>query len=191
VLAVSTSSVPRDHWDLAVIALKRIHTAHPDVRIVLCGDGADRDMAGTPHEWLPTISSAGFEGLLSERPICLALYPWVRPAWIYELMAAICPVIASSAACNRPLPHTETTEGFISVSTNSVAIEEAIDSLLVDRIRLSALTHRAETHLRHTVNVREAARTLLEILAVSFTGTVGHPVDAERETARALISIAS
>jgi len=129
--------------------------------------------------------------LLSERPIGLALYPWVRPAWVHDLMAAGCPVIAGSLGAHCRLPDAEAAEGLISVPAIADAIEEAIDSLLVDRIRLSALALRAAERLRHMVEVREAARTLLDHLKVADAPAAGRPDDAQSETTHSLLSIAS
>jgi glycosyltransferase involved in cell wall biosynthesis len=188
VLVAPTSRIPAQLWEQAVTALKRIRAAHPDVRIVLWSDTAHRALVGTPHEWLPLLSGEEFEGLLSERPICLALYPWVRPAWVHDLMAAGCPVIAGSLGVNRRSSDMEATEGLISVPATTDAIEEAIDALLIDRIRLSALTLRAAARLRHLVDVREAARVLLNHLTVPGLLGAGRPDEAECETIRPLLS---
>jgi glycosyltransferase involved in cell wall biosynthesis len=191
VLVAATSRVPPELWDQAVSALKRIHSAHPDVRIVLCGEAGDRGLASTPHEAIPRLSGARFEEWLAERPICLAVYPRIRPAWVYDMMAAGCPVVAASLVWNRRFPDTEATEGLISVPANPDAIEEAIDSLLIDRIRLSALAHRAAAHLAQVVEVREAARTLLDQLKLVDSPAAGHRDDAQSETTRSPLSIAS
>ncbi len=190
VLVATSSEVPAQLWDQAASALQRIHAAYPDVRIVVCSD-VNRALPGTPHEWLPGLCGEAFERLLSERPIGLALYPWVRPAWVHDLMAAGCPVIAGSLGAHCRLPDAEAAEGLISVPAIADAIEEAIDSLLVDRIRLSALALRAAERLRHMVEVREAARTLLDHLKVADAPAAGRPDDAQSETTHSLLSIAS
>ena len=191
VLVAISSDVPAQLWDQAASALKRVHAGHPEVRIVVCSDAADRAVPGAPHERLPLLSGEEFEELLSERPICLALYPWVRPAWVHDLMAAGCPVIAGSPGAQRCFPDTEATEGLISVPDSADAIAEAIDSLLIDRIRLSALTLRAAARLRDMVDVREAARTLLTHLKVPASPAAGGPGDAQWETTCSRLSIAS
>jgi glycosyltransferase involved in cell wall biosynthesis len=191
VLVASSPDLPAQLWDQAAAALQRIHAAHPDVRIVLCGNVADRDLPGTPHERLPWLFGEGFEGLLSERPICLALSAWVRPAWVHDLMAAGCPVIAGSLGARRRFPDTEATEGLISVPDDADAIEEAIDSLLVDRIRLSTLLLRSAARLRYLVEAREAARRLLDHLKVPGSPAAGYPDDPQGATTRSLLSMAS
>lgn len=162
VLVAATSSLPEHAWVEAVAALDRIRADHPDVQIVLCGDAALRGTsAGLPYHGPPRLDGAEYEALISERPVCVTLYPSKRPLWVYDLMAAGCPVIAVNACAGRPLAAPESAEGLIGAHADAGAIARAVDSLLVDHVRLSALTHRAVERAGELPDACEAARALL------------------------------
>jgi len=162
VLVAASSSLPDRAWGEAITALRLTRIDHPDVRIVLVGDAAMRGAAaGLNYECLPRLDGFWFESFLVKRPICLTLYPSGRPPWIFDLMAAGCPVIAVPS-CLQQLPITpELEEGLITVHSESASIARVIDALLIDRIRLTALTARAQARAQEMPDALEAAQTLL------------------------------
>lgn len=174
VLMAATGSLPDPIWSESVAALDRIHADHPDVRIVLCGDAALRGAAvGLPYWGLPRLSGQEFESLLAEQPVGIALYSTGRPLWIYDLMAAGCPVVAVASCVEHPLAARESTEGFVTAHADADSIAFAIESLLIDRIRLSRLTLRAADRVRSMPEAREAALALLRALDTPASSRVG------------------
>jgi glycosyltransferase involved in cell wall biosynthesis len=173
---VATSSLPYRAWDAAVAALGRIHSDHPDVRIVLGGDAASRGAAvgGLPYQSLPRLDGEEFDGLLAERPVCVVLYPSGRPPWVNDLMAAGCPVIAVASCLGHHHVVSESVEGVIGAYAEADAITEAIDSLLIDRIRLTALTSRAADRVGDMPDAGEAARALLRAFDAAGEPTVSN-----------------
>jgi glycosyltransferase involved in cell wall biosynthesis len=178
VLVAATSSLPDRAWEEAVAALNRIEVDHPDVRIVLCGDAARRaTAAGLAYQCLPLPDGVWFSGHLAEQPVCVALYPSGRPPWVYDLIAASCAVI-TVASCLLHLPTApEHEEGLIGVHADAGAIAKAIDALLSDRVRFSALTARAAARAADMPAANEAARTLLRAYHHAvFPAVSDHPV---------------
>jgi hypothetical protein len=147
------------------------------VEIVLCGDAATRGAsAGLPYRALPRLDGDDFAGLLAERPVCVALFPTGRPAWVHDLQAAGCPVIAVAACMEQRDAGPEIDEGLVAASADSGTLARTIDSLLVDRIRMSMLTFRASERVRDMTDAREAARTLLRAFDTAAAPAPGrHP----------------
>jgi hypothetical protein len=102
-----------------------------------------------------------YEALLKDRPICVVLYPSGRPPWLHDLLAKGCPVIAVVASLDQPPADAEFKEGVIHVPAEGHRIAQSIDSLLIDRIRLGALTIRSAAAVRSMPRPIEAARALL------------------------------
>lgn len=191
ILVVAAPGRPSLAPHQAAEALRQVQAAHPDLHIVLCGDLADPGMPGFHRERLAGLWGAGFERVLADRPICLALYGLVRPAWVYDLMAAGCPVISSPCFVEPRHPDTESSEGLITVPLDAEAIANTIDSLLVDCVRSSALAHRAAAHISTMVDAREAARILLSILESPDSPAVGQHDRNRGKTTPSLLSIVS
>jgi glycosyltransferase involved in cell wall biosynthesis len=167
-LVAATSSLPDEAWNEAVAALERIGAAHPDVSIALCGAAAQRgESAGLPYRRLPRLGGDDFADLIAERPVCVVLYPSGMPVWVYDLLAQGCPVVRV-AACRESLSaEPELSEGFVTAPADAMALAGAIESLLVDRIRMSILTYRGAERVRAMPDATEAARMLLRALATA------------------------
>ncbi len=164
VLIATTPHLPSPAREHLGEALRRLHATHPGLRLILCGDAMDRGIPGVPYERLPGLFGEEFERALSERPVCLVLHALARPAWVCDLMAAGCPVVSAPWFVGGQARETESTLGLVTVPLDGSTMAAAVDSLLVDRVRLSTLTHRAAAHVRGLADPREAARTLLRIL---------------------------
>jgi hypothetical protein len=80
---------------------------------------------------------------------------------MYDLMAAGCPVIAASPRIGDGRASSEAVEGIVAVDADAASIANAIDSLLVDRVRLNRLLGRAADRVRDLPDSRGAAGVLL------------------------------
>jgi hypothetical protein len=180
-LVAAISSLPDDAWSEAVAALDRIHAAHPDVPIALCGPAAQRGQAaGLPYRGLPRLDGDEFEVLIAERPVCVVLYPSGMPLWVYDLLACGCPVVAVAACVDNPSEEPEFLEGFVTAPADAGMLASAIESLLVDRIRMSVLTYRGAARVRAMPDATEAARMLLRALVTAGTPALKpHQGDAQ------------
>jgi glycosyltransferase involved in cell wall biosynthesis len=154
-----------------------------EVNPFTCDDAAPRgETAGLPYRGSPRLVSASVADLLAERPVCVALYPTGRPPWVYDLLAAGCPVIAVAACLEPPGAGPEREEGFIAAPAEAATLSRAIDALLIDRIRMSALCYRAAARVRDLADAREAARTLLDALDAAVAPDAG--AQAQRQGGR-------
>ena len=89
------------------------------------------------------------------------LYPSGRPPWVFDLMAAGCPVIVVVSTGDPPPMAREEEEGHVAAPADSVAIARAIDSLLIDPVRLGLVTYRAADRVRDMPDAGAAAWELL------------------------------
>jgi glycosyltransferase involved in cell wall biosynthesis len=180
-LVAATTSLPDDAWSEAVAALNRIQAAHPDLSIALCGAAAQRGQAtGLPYRGLPRLDGDEFAVLIAERPVCVVLYPSGMPLWVYDLLACGCPVVTVAACVDNLSEEPELLEGFVSAPADTGMLAGAIESLLVDRIRMSVLTLRGAERVRAMPDATEAARMLLRACV-----TAGSPaLNAHRRDAQ-------
>jgi glycosyltransferase involved in cell wall biosynthesis len=166
VLIAATGHVPGRAWIEVLAALDRVHAERPDVEITVCGNTpADGASAGFPHRELAGTYGPEFEGLLAERPVCVVLHDSGPPRWLYDLMAAGCPVIAVGphAAGHHSAP--ERDAGFVSVDADARMLANTIDSLLIDPVRLGRLVFLAADRARDLPGPCVAAGELLRASA--------------------------
>lgn len=162
VLAIATGPLPEHVWCEAIDALGRVHAHHPDVTIVLGGEASSLSpRCGFPHTVLPDLVGPAFETQLEQRPIVLVLQPSGTPRWMYDLMAAGCPVVALLDEWGPPGTRAELVEGYLSVGVEGRAMADAIESLVVDRGRLGRLLFRASERVQNLGNANETADAFL------------------------------
>ena len=162
VLMIGTSTVPDQAWNEAVLALQWIGWDHPDLRLLTCGaPPACTEQSNAQLELIPSMAVPEYEAILKDRPICVVLYPSGRPPWLYDLLAKGCPVIAVVASLDRFPADAEFREGVIHVPADGHRIAQAIDSLLIDPVRLGELTIRGTACVRSMPRPIEAAWALL------------------------------
>ena len=130
---------------------------------------------------LPRISEvegAEFDRLLASQPVCVLLCPAGRPPRAPDIMASGCPTIVVNFPDGLPSRDAELTRGVIEVQPSASEIARAINSLLIDRIRLGSLVLRAADHVRSLPVPAGAARALLEqFRAVRDTGEISGQQD--------------
>jgi glycosyltransferase involved in cell wall biosynthesis len=166
----SSTGLPDDAWTEAAWALERVRADHPDLGIVVGGGAAARGEAtGMDVPVIPQIDGEAFNLLLAQRPICVLLCPSGRPPRVLDMAASGCPVIVVRMRGEPVRRDVELTQGVIEVQAKGLDIARAIDSLLVDRVRLSSLTVHAAEHVRRLPPPVAAARALIE----DFRSTCG------------------
>ena len=162
VLMIGTSSVPDRAWDEGIAALQRIGSDHPHLRLVTCGAPPSCEaQCNGQFGRIASMADPAYELLLTDRPICVLLCPSGRPPWLHDLMAKGCPVIAVVASVLQAPVDVEFRAGVIQVAAEAHGITQAIESLLIDPVRLGALTIRNAAAVRSMPRPIEAARALL------------------------------
>jgi glycosyltransferase involved in cell wall biosynthesis len=162
VLMIGTANVPDAVWNEGIAALQRIGSDHRHVRVLTCGAPPCCGEPGNPgFGMISSMADPVFEAFLKDRPICVVLCPSGRPPWLHDLQAKGCPVIAVVSSVIQPSVDVEFKEGVIHVSIESHEIAQAIESLLIDRIRLGALKIRCATVVASMPGPIEAAQVLL------------------------------
>ena len=162
VLVIGTSSVPDHAWNEVILALQWIGWDHPDLRFLTCGaphTHKDTDSAHWQH--VPSISAPESLAILQDRPICVVVYPSGRPPWLHDLLAKGCAVIAVVACLDQTSADAENKEGVIQVPADGRMIAQAIDSLLIDPVRLGALTFHGTAYVGRLPRPVETAHALL------------------------------
>jgi glycosyltransferase involved in cell wall biosynthesis len=166
ILISATGHVPERAWMESLAALGRVHGERPDVEIVVCGTAPPTgESAGFPHRRLARTYGPEFEGLLAERPVCVVLHESGPPRWRYDLMAAGCPVVVVGPPTGVRLASFERDAGFVSVDADALALANAIDSLLIDPVRLGRLLFLAAGRTRDLPGPCEAAGAILRTFA--------------------------
>jgi glycosyltransferase involved in cell wall biosynthesis len=159
----SSDGVPDTVWTEATLALELIKADHPDIRIVLGGQAATRAEYSAMD--LPRICQVGgeeFDLVLASQPVCVLLCPAGRPPREHDITASGCPTIVVNLPGLLPSREAEQLRGVIEVQPSASEIARAINSLLIDRIRLGSLVLRATDHVRNLPVPAGAARALLE-----------------------------
>ena len=159
----SRTGLPDLVWAETVKGLERVRADHPEIRIVLGGEAAARGEAavmGLPV--IPQIGEQAYDLLLARRPICVLLCPSGRPPRVTGMTASGCPVIVVKTRGEPIRKDVEMSQGVIEVQAESWDIARAIDSLLIDRVRLGSLTMHAGEYLRGLPDPAEVAQTLIE-----------------------------
>jgi glycosyltransferase involved in cell wall biosynthesis len=164
-LVASCTTLPNRAWNQALAAVRTTLARYPSVRVVFCGPAADRAAdLDFPHGILPRLNGDPFEAALADQPLCLALYPSGKPLWVFEMMARGCPVIAVPSEVSVPVAGWELEDGHLTVPAEASALMEAIESLLIDRIRLSSLRIAAIERSRSLPRPADVAQRLLDVL---------------------------
>ena len=162
VLMIGTASVPDSVWTEGIVALQRITSDHPHLRVLTCGAPLSCEQPGNPGSgMIASMADPAFEAFLKDRPICVVLCPSGRPPWLHELQAKGCPVIAVVASVIPPPVDVEFKELVIHVSIESHQIAQAIESLLIDRVRLGALKIRSAAVVTSMPGPNQAIQVLL------------------------------
>jgi len=173
VLVVGTSCVPHRAWNEVALALEWIGWYHPDLRFLTCSD-PDAHTEPDNGRWLRVASISAPESLaiLKDRPICVVLYPSGRPPWLHDLLSMGCAVIAVVACLDQTRTDAEFKEGVIQVPADGRMIAQAIDSLLIDPVRLGALTDHGTAYVGSLPRPIESARALLREFRAACTPDV-------------------
>ena len=162
VLVIGTSSVPDHAWNEVILALQWIGWDHPDLRFLTCGaPHTHKDTDSAHWQRVPSISAPESLAILQDRPICVVVYPTGRPPWLHDLLAKGCAVIAVVACLDQTSADAEYKEGVIQVPANGRIIAQAIDSLLIDPVRLGALTFHGSAYVGRLSRPVETAHALL------------------------------
>lgn len=168
---------PPKRQDLAIDAVLRLRTVHPEAELQLVGDGPGRaaiealaDDAGGAVRLLGTRED--IPELLAEAAVVLLASDYEgAPLSILEAMAAGAPVVASRVA-GIPELVVDGVTGILVEPGDSGALADAIDSLLRDPERAEALgragRERAQTHYSRDTMIR--ALTALYDAAASGGG---------------------
>ena len=162
VLVIGTSSVPGHAWDQAILALEWIGWDHPDLRFLTCGHPHTPPEVNNPRwQYVTSMTSPEYQEAMRDRPICVVLYPSGRPQWVHDLLARGCTVIAVAACLDWPTTDAELKEGVIQVAADGRTIAQSIDSLLIDPVRLGALTLRGRALVESLSRPIDTAHALL------------------------------
>ncbi len=160
------STLPIRLWAQAVEALQRFHRLHPGVEILLSGITALRGMGiAAPHRQLGTPAGKELEALYAETPVCLLLHTTTAPRWLYDLMAAGCPVVAAGGDADLAPPRCDPSRGMLAVALETGSLVQALDTVLVNPVLQTSLAHQAVAHARRLPRVEEAARRLLQLMS--------------------------
>jgi hypothetical protein len=166
VLLAGTGAVPAHAWIEALAALERVQLERPGVEIAICAiEPAFAASAQFPYRDLALTYGPEFEGLLAERPVCVVLHDSGSPRWLYDLMAAGCPVIAVGPPAGDRLTASERDAGFVSIDADARTLANTIDSLLIDPVRLGRLLFLAADRVRDLQGPCEAAQAILRASA--------------------------
>ncbi len=160
-LVIATSSVPDHAWNEVILALQWIGWDHPDLRFLTCSaPHTHTETDSACWQRVPSISEPESLAILQDRPICVVVYPSGRPPWLPDLLAKGCAVIAVVACLDQTSADAEYKEGVIQVPANGRMIAQAIDSLLIDPVRLGALTFHGSAYVGRLPRPRETAHAL-------------------------------
>ncbi|MHC5539608.1 glycosyltransferase, partial [Singulisphaera rosea] len=168
VLAIATGPLPEHVWREALDALGRVHAHHPEIAIVLGGQAASRShLCEFPHTVLPDLVGTEFEARIEQKPIGLVLNPSGTPRWMFDLLAAGCPMVALLDEWGSPGTRAELVDGYLSVGVEARPMADAIESLLVDRGRRTRLLFRASERVRNLGNAKETVEGFLRGLELA------------------------
>ncbi len=158
-------NLPIRLWAHAVEALRRFYLLHPDVEILLGGVTAMRGMGiAAPHRQLGTPAGKELEALIAEAPVCLFLHTTAAPRWMYDLMAAGCPVVAAGGDVGPTPPGFDPRRGMLAVALETDSLLHALDAVFVNPVLQTALAQHAAAHARRMPPVEEAARAFVKLL---------------------------
>ena len=173
VLVIGTSSVPDHAWNEVIPALQWTGWDHPDLRFLSCGTPhAHTETESARWQHVPSIYAPEFEAFLHDRPVCVVIYASGRPPWLNDLLAKGCAVIAVVACLDQTSADAEYKEGVIQVPANGRMIAQAIDSLLIDPVRLGALTFHGSAYVGRLSRPVETAHSLLREFRAACTPDV-------------------
>jgi glycosyltransferase involved in cell wall biosynthesis len=175
----SNDGVPDTIWRKLALVLGSIKADHPEIRIVLGGQAATRaEYSAMDLARISEVEGAEFDRLLASQPVCVLLCPSGRSPRAFDITASGCPTIVVNLPGLLPSREAEQTRGVIEVQPSASEIARAINSLLIDRIRLGSLVLRATDHVRNLPVPAGAARALLEqFRAVRDTGEISGQQD--------------
>ena len=173
-------TLPIRLWAQAVEALRRFHQLHPGVEILLSGVTALRGMGiAAPHRQLGTPAGKELEALYAETPVCLFLHTTTAPRWMYDLLAAGCPVVAAGGDVGLTPPGFDPRRGVLAAALDADSLVHALDTVVVNPVLHTTLAQHAVARARQMPSAQEAARVLLKLLsAPSLTLVQGAAGDA-------------
>ncbi|MGO9596801.1 MAG: glycosyltransferase [Isosphaeraceae bacterium] len=162
VLVIGTDKTDKLIWEQASSALLRVTEDHPDLPIWVWGEPTAASWSRKkPFVRAVSRAKAAPESLLRDRPICLVLGPTDRFPRPLDLIARGAPVITVSRCSNPCDASSEFERAVIDVPADASLIAQAMDALLIDPVRCSALALRAADYLRRMPRPVDTARALL------------------------------
>ena len=196
-LVIATSSVLDHAWNEVILALQWIGWDHPDLRFLTCGAphthyrDRQRTLATCPLDLCTRIlgdpaRSADLRGCLPFRAAAVA----ARPAG-QRMRGHRCRGMPGSDECRRGIQG-----GSDSGPANGRMIAQAIDSLLIDPVRLGALTFHGSAYVgrlprpRPTIPGRDTNRliALLELPGLARFATTREVLSMPGKTAKVTIT---
>jgi glycosyltransferase involved in cell wall biosynthesis len=161
-LIAGEDRLPERAWTEIALALDQVRAEHGGIRIVLGGSAAGREALCPGAQRVADVSGEAFVRMIASHPICVLLSPRGRRPGARDLALAGCPTIVVTAPGVRPCTAAELTHGVVEVSANALEIARAIDSLLVDRVRTSAMVLRASQSAATSAGPVDAAGAFIE-----------------------------
>ena len=111
---------------------------------------------------IPHVEGEAFHLLLAQRPICVLLCPSGRPPRMLDMVASGCPVVVVRMPGEQFRRQDELSRVLIEVQAQGSDIARAIESLLVDRVRLASLMVHAAEYVRNLPAPGAAARGMID-----------------------------
>ncbi len=180
ILVTAASTAPSALRSQALVALADVHRLHPEVEILFAGAAAAwAPEASFPHRTLPTLACPEMEAILAETPLCVALFPSCAPRWLYDFLAAGCPVVAVPAHPEWTPRPADPAGGVWAVAPDANSLSRVLDSLLTDAVAQTGLVHRALAQTRMLPGPTEAARVFWRLVTSPLL-TLDAPSSHER-----------
>jgi glycosyltransferase involved in cell wall biosynthesis len=163
VVSGNRATLPEIVWTEVALALEQVRADHHSVRVVLGGAAASRWKAmGTEVSRIDQLDEENLLASLAHRPVCVLLCPVGSFPRLLDFLAAGCPTIVVNIPGERNRADAELTRGAIEVRADALEIARAIDSLLVDRVRLGSLSFQAAEYQNNLSRPADLAYALIE-----------------------------
>lgn len=164
----------RQGLDTLIKAFAILHRRDPRARLLLVGDGPDREVIGKAAASVGIAGSVEMTGavspgivprLLASMDVAVAAYPrkdqfYESPLKLFEYMATGLAVVTSSIGQPGEIV-TDGENGLVCAPGDFVALAKAIDSLRVDEARRSRLGHAASAFVRQNYSWQSVAHRVL------------------------------
>ncbi|HUF11261.1 MAG TPA: glycosyltransferase family 4 protein [Rhodothermales bacterium] len=164
----------RQGLDTLIKAFAILHRRDPRARLLLVGDGPDRETIGKAAASVGIASAVELTGavspgivprLLASMDVAVAAYPrkeqfYESPLKLFEYMASGLAVVTSSIGQPGEIV-TDGQNGLLCPPGDFVALAKAIDSLRVDEALRSRLGHAASAYVRQHCSWRSVAGKVL------------------------------